>query len=109
MTLQRSDFRSYILRIFGLILLAASLVLGFLELMICNRILMFPFYHFMGASARLRAINYVSWVLLGIGFLIFLVVTIEYHLTHLAKPRSWVLFIKTFSVQLLIFVLGLFI
>jgi hypothetical protein len=105
----RSYLISIIPRFFALILLVISLVIGLFELVICDRILMFPFFLLMGESRIYRPIYIVSWCLLGVVYLVFLILTSEYHFKHLGKPKSWTLFAKTFSVQLLLMVFDFFV
>lgn len=105
----RSYLKSILPRFFALILLVISLVTGLFELVICDRILMFPFFLLMGKSNIYRPVYIASWCLLAILYLVFLVLTSEYHFEHLGKPKSWTLFAKTFGVQLLILILAFFV
>jgi len=90
----QSSHKSIIPRFLGLILLVISLGTGLFELVICDRILMFPFFLLMGKSNLYRPVYIISWCLLAILYLVFLVLTSEYHFEHLGKPKSWTLFAK---------------
>jgi hypothetical protein len=105
----RSHLQPIIPRLFALLLLVISLVSGLFELIICNRILMFPLFLLLGTSTFYHPIYIASWFLLGFGYLVFLVLTSEYHFKHLGKPESWILLVKTFGVQLLILVFSFFV
>lgn len=104
-----SSPKSIILRFFALILLVISLLTGLLELIICDRILMFLFSLLTGTNKISRPVYMAAWFLLGIGYLVFLVFTGEYHFERLGKPASWALFVKTFVVQAIILAIGYFI
>jgi len=105
----RSYLKSIISRFLDLILLVISLVTGFFELIICDRILMFLFSLLKGTNKISRPVYMASWFLLGIGYPVFLVLTGEYHFERLGKPASWALFVKTFVVQAIILAIGYFI
>ncbi len=109
MTLSRPFLKTIFPRVLGAVLLVISLAIALLELAICIRILMLPFFLLIGTSKFSRPISVAAWCLLGFGYLAFIVYSTEYHLEHLGKPQSWKLFAKTFGVELAIFGIGFFI
>jgi len=102
----QSYLKSVIPRFFALILLVISLALGLFVLYVCNWSILRMLFVVLENGKIFRLVNYVLPYSLGILFIVFLIFTSEYHFNHLGKRESWALFIKTFSIQLLILILA---
>lgn len=81
---------------FGLGLLGISYLKGIYYLI----------YVSLGGSI-VRAERFVPWVLfiLGLGFLVFIIASTDYHLKRIGKPESWRLFGWTLAVELSLLIL----
>jgi hypothetical protein len=99
------------------LLVAATLVLSFVEFILVFNRLMVLFIAQYGDDAEaifkarytIDAFRIFSFIILAFGWLLFFLITTNYHFKYATKPRSWKLLAWTTGVELVILLLVLLI
>lgn len=109
--------RSSFSKVLAVLLWATTLVVGLLDIYVFQFITI-SFYArlFMGNAINATAVDIATSntiriatvLIVAVLYVIFLVVTSEYHFKHLAQPHSWRLLGQTIAVELLIIIIAYF-
>ena len=93
----------------AIVLWLASLVLGLLDIDFFGKIIESLYARFWTNEYWTAVfVEDLATVILALGFIVFLVLTSEYHSKHAGEPGSWKLFGKTLGVEILIPVIAYF-
>ena len=110
----RTTLQQILLKLLAFVLWAVTIALGFIEILIIHHILTSLLLSAYGGDEKaifkarytIDAFGRFSFVILGIGWLIFFLVTTHYHYKYAAARRSWKLFAWTIGVEGMILVIG---
>ena len=100
--------RDYSTKLLAFLLWILSFGLGLLAIYSLREICLFIFAQFSTSWAPAAfGVDMIVWVS-GIIFLIFLLISTEYHMKHVGQPASWRLFATTLGIEILIAVIAYF-
>jgi hypothetical protein len=93
----------------AIVLWLATLVLGLLDIDFARKIVESIFARFWANQYWTAVlVENIVTLIMALGFIVFLVLTSEYHRKHTGEPGSWKLFGQTLGIELLIPVIAFF-
>jgi len=104
-----AKYKNVLNALLAIVLWLASLVLGLLDIDFSRRIVESLFARFWANQYWTAVlVENIVTVILALGFIVFLVLTSEYHRKHTGEPGSWKLFGQTLGIEILIPVIAFF-
>ncbi len=104
-----AKYKNILNALLAIVLWLASLVLGLLDIDFARRIIESIFARFWAKEYWTAVlVENVVTVIMALGFIVFLILTSEYHRKHAGESGSWKLFGQTLGVEILIPVIAFF-
>ena len=104
-----AKYKNVLNALLAIVLWLTSLVLGLLDIDFSRRIIESIFARFWTNQYWTAVlVENIATLILALGFIVFIVLTSEFHRKHVGEPSSWKLFGQTLGVEILIPVIAFF-